>query len=788
MSTQIVPYASLVDLPEDRKPLETAKILNKYLFHWPLFALSIAIALTAAFIYLRFSDDVYDVKSKILIRDEKKGEEDEPALKELDLFKDKKVVENEVEILQSRKLMQQVVHNLDLAVDYYREGMQPNKDLYGNSPVKLQFIKPAILSDKGQVFYITIKNTARYSIQNEGGKNIEAPFGRSMQNSAGIWKIERAPNFKDYIGRKIKVVVNNPDLVTDDYLSKLKVEPSNKLTSVIEIGIKDNVPQRGKDILNELIRHYSLLSLEKKNKITERTLSFIDGRLASLAGELSEVEKNVEGYRSSRGLTDISSESQVFLQNVQSNDKLLNEANVQLNILGEVEQYINSSQYSGNAPATIGINEPTLVNLINKLTELQLQREKLLAITPEGNPVFKPLNRQISITKASIRENINGIKNSLLATRNKLHTFNAGFENSIKKIPGQERQLLDIKRQQNIKENLYVYLLQKREEVALSYASTIAESQTVDQAYAGIPVWPKKKFVYITAFLLGIVLPAGLIYGRDRLNNRVSSRSEIEATTSVPIINEVMFEQGKSSIVVSDKDTYAIGEQFRALRTNLHYLHSKKENGRVTLLTSSIPNEGKSFVTNNLGMALASAGRKTIILELDLRKPQILKNLNIPAGTAGLSNYLKGQAAKEDIIQPSGIHDNLDIIGAGPLPSNPSELLEQTDIFGLIEWLKAEYDDILIDSPPLHLVTDAMILARVCDVTLYIVRHNYTNKSELQFVEQLNKENKLPGLNVVFNGVYMDKRYGYSLDYQYYMEGAKSSASKDLKTFFSRRF
>lgn len=785
MSTQLIPYSPFNDFQEEDQPNNIRETWNKYVFHWPLFILCILIALTGAFFYLRLTDNVYEIKAKILIKDDKKIPDDQPALKELNLFKDNKAVENEIEVLHSRKLMQEVAVDLNLWVTYSKAGILPNNELYTNSPVQFTLLEP---SGREEKFSIFIKDSSTYILQRENGELVNAAFAVNLNNKLGKWRIDTTSAINNYIGQEIVINVQNPNEAIDNYLEKLEIEPINKLASVVELSIKDNVPQRGEDVLNELIRRYSSLSLENKNRVTKNTLNFIDERLSSLTVELNQAEANVEGFRSSQGLTDISSQSKVFLENVQSNDKLLNEVNVQLNILQGIEQYVNSPFRSGNAPATVGISDPSLINLINKLTDLQLQREKLLAITPESNPVFDPINRQIKITETSIKENINGIKHSLLATRNKLQAYNSRFEGSIKKIPGQERQLLDIKRQQRIKEDLYIYLLQKREELGLSYASTLTESHIVDKAYSGRPVSPKKPLVYAAAVLLGILFPAGLIYGRDVLNNRVKTRAELETNTTVPVISEIMYEKTKSAIVVSENGTYAIGEQFRSLRTNLHYLHNKREKGRVTLLTSSISNEGKSFIANNLAAALAASGRKTILLELDLRRPQILKNLNIPADTIGLTSYLNGHAAKEDIIQPSGVHANLDIIGAGPLPKNPSELLEQYDIDQLFDWLRSEYDDIIMDSPPLHLVTDAMLLARLTDITLYVVRHNYTLKSELQFIEQLNKQNKLPKMGLVFNGVFMDSRYGYAVDYNYYLSSRKRPALTSFTTFFSNRF
>lgn len=789
MSTQMIPYSSIVEVSGENQSKNLKENISNYIYHWPLFVMCIITALSGSFLYGYFTDNIYEIKAKILINDERRFSGELPALKELDLFEKNKLVDNEVEVLKSRELVQEVVKDLNIGIAYFKPRIKSNNELYSDSPVKLTIFNYSGILKNGETFTILIKNQNSYTLERENGEIKEAFFGRVMENNLGFWKLDTKESIKNFIGQKIQISVQNPEEAVEEMLSNLKVDPLNKLTSVVELSLKDNVRQRGIDILNRLIDRYNKASKEEKNNITKSTLNFIDERLASISSELNKVEKNVEGFRSSQGLTDITSEARVFLDNVQSNDGRLNEVNVQLKVLEGIDSYVNSSENIGNVPATLGISDPALTDLITNLSQLQLQRERLLAITPEGNPVFNPINNQIRIIKSSIKENVQGIKSSLLTIRNKLNSYNTGYENSIRKLPGQERQLVDIQRQQSIKENLYIHLLQKREEVALSYASNLSVSQVVEHANSSIvPVSPKKVINNFLALIFGVSFPIGLIYGRNLLNNRIINRSDIESITSVPIVNEVMYEPSKSAIVVNETNNFAIGEQFRSLRTNLHYLHNKKDRGRVTLLTSSISNEGKSFVTNNLGMALAAVGRKTVILELDLRKPQILKTLNLPVDEVGLTDYIKGLVSREDIIQSSGIHENLDIIGTGPLPKNPSELLEGEKINLLIDWLKDRYDDILIDSPPLHLVTDAIILSRLSNVTLYIIRHNYTPKSELDFVDRLNKENKLPKLNLVFNGVQMHRRYGYYVDSGYYTKTSQKSKLNDFMNSLGSRF
>jgi len=738
------PYAQI---SEDEKPRDLIQILKKYSYHWPLFAISIFLALAIAWFYIGQTKPVYHVKAKLSIKDEKKATPEKALLQELDLTSSPKLIENEIEVLKSRPLIRQVVNELQLWITYSESAGYRSIDLYKDSPLSFVLLKPSG-NITPRTYEITINSADRFTITKANGEILTASFKNTLTSDFGTWKLNPASNLNQYIDKTITISLQNPEKAVTNYQNNI-VSVLNKTAPIVELAIDDEAPQRGRDVLNHLIAAYKNYNISDKNKETESTLKFIDERLASLTGELTDVEKNVEGYKSSIGLTDISSQSQFYLENVQSNDSQLNEVNVQLNVIEGIENYVKSSSGSENTPATIGITDPGLISLVDQLTRLQLQREKLLAITPEENPIFVPINKQIKSTKAAIKENIGGIKNSLLATRRQLAGNNSRLENSIKNIPGQERQYVSIKRQQGIKESLYIYLLQKREEVALSYASTLTDARTVEEAYYEEPQ-SEKGFPIAMALLFGTLLPAGLIYSRDVLRNRILSRKEIEAKTSVPVICELSQQAEKMPLVVLSGNAYAIGEQFRALRTNLLQTYNHKEKGKVTLFTSSIAGEGKSFVSTNIAASVAMSGRKTIILELDLRKPKISKIFNLTQQQPGLSDLLSGRATKDEITRPSGIHPNLYVMSAGSTPDNPSELLGNKEMADLIDDLRFEYDNIIIDSPPLHLVTDAMVVAPLCDISLFVVRHNFTPKSELEFIEEVFKSKKLPNMKLIF--------------------------------------
>lgn len=744
-------------------------IFYKYLHRWPFFVISLAIAVAIAWFYVKSIKPVYDIKAKLAVKDETKTDNAKEALAEIDLTGQSKDIETELEMIKSRPLIRQVVNDLQLWTSYRGTEAYKSKDIYASTPVNFKLIQSAG-GLKDQSLSVVIKDANSFYIKTGDTESQAYPFNKTLTNGIGTWQLVKTANFNNYIGQTVNIGIQSPEDVVTMYQNSVLVS-LNKDAPVIEMEIEDEVPERGKQFLTQLIKAYKISSIEDKNKVTQSTLKFIDDRLSSLTGELNNVEKDVEGFKSSIGLTDISSKSKFYLDNVQSNDTRLNDVSVQLNVIEGIERYVNSSSNSENVPATLGISDPTLTSLVDQLSRLQLQRDKLLATTPEQNPIFEPLNRQIKTIKASVKETINGIKQSLTSVQRELKNNNSGFEASIKNIPGQERQYISIKRQQSIKENLYIYLLQKKEELSLSYASTITSIHTIEEPYYVSPK-SKKQVPYVLALLLGLGIPASLIYGLEVIKNKVISRAEIEKATGANIIGELIQQKDSGkTIVVLDKEAFAIGEQFRSLRTNLQILFNDVQTGRVTMFTSSVAGEGKSFVTSNMGAALAATSRRVIILELDMRRPKISTIFNLPEAHAGMSEFLRGEKTLEQIIQPSGLHANLSIVGAGAIPENPSELLDSFILDQLIQQLRREYDDILIDTPPLHLVTDAMLLARVCNVTLYLVKQGYTDKSELKFIKQTVKENKLPNMNIVFNGIQRAKYgYGYKYDDSYYSE------------------
>jgi tyrosine-protein kinase Etk/Wzc len=737
-----IPYQVL-----DTDGASLRSLLMRYIRHWPWFLLSVSLILGAAYVYLLYQPSTYTSKASLLIKDEKKGLDSENMLKELEIFAPKKVVENEIEILKSYTLMERVVSQLDLNVTYYQDTRFGMREVYEQSPIRLivEYAKPTLFQAEEPI-QISFVNSHTIRIEDKSyplNTSVQTAYGRIRVFSRAQISADTPPVF---------VKVSPPAKVITDLLRVLKAEPTSKASTVIALSLETAVPDKGEVILNRLIDVYNQAAVLDKNRVAANTLTFIEDRLKLVARELETVEKDVERYKSVQGITDLSTQAQSFLETVQRNDSELGEVTVQLGALHDLENYLN--QQPGNravAPATVGLNDPTLLKLIQEAGALEAHRTELLQTMPEQNPLVKSLDDQIKSVKSNIGDNVRTMRAMLTTAKNQFNNTNQEIERSIRAIPVKERVLMNISRQQAIKNDLYTYLLKKREETAVSYASTISDSRIVDMARSDSrPIKPNKPLFYLLFGVLGLLIPIGVMATRDAVNNRIIRRSEVEDGTQVPILGEVIRKRQPESLVISDKDNSVIAEQIRSLRTNLNFLRNRDEKSQVLLFTSSINGEGKSFLSLNLGASLALMGHRTVILEMDLRKPQLRNSLNF-SNSAGLSNYLIGASTIDEILRP--VAENYYIIPSGPIPPNPSELLGSPRLAQLIAELRERFDYVVIDAPPIGLVTDAQLIAPYSDATLYIVRHNVTPKHYLKMIDMLYREKRFNKLNLILNAV-----------------------------------
>ncbi|MGF7039425.1 GumC family protein [Mucilaginibacter lappiensis] len=753
----------------DDDSIDFKYLIRHYFSYWPLYLIFLVIGLGAASAYYKIKKPLFDVKATMLMQDDSKEKptDDKSALQELDLVNPPKIVENEIEVFKSRSLIKSVVDHLQLWVSYQFVDGILKTDLYDSTPVEFNLYKSEGVIPS-QLMIVKILNHDAYTITDENKKVTSHRFRDTITDRMGVWNISPTTQLDKYIGKSVNVILGDREATILSYQNGVDVSMPDKLASVIELSTSDQNAKRGEDFLNNLIYYYKQAELTEKNNMTKSTIDFIDNRLDSLVGELNSAEGKVEGYRSSKGLTDINAQSQVYLQNVQSNESKLNEVSIQLSVLDGLESFVNSNADRGT-PSTIGISDPTLVAQVQKLSDLQLEKTKLLATLPEKNPAFEPLNKQIASTKLSIKESLRNIKASLLATKHELQSFKSTSQSSISNIPGQERQLVGLKRQQSIKENLYTYLLQKREQISLSYASSLSSARLLDVAYA-LPQKKSKRYIpFAVALLLGLIVPTGFVYAKGVAKDTVNKRKEIEVATSLNVLAELSYTKLNHEIVTDKQNNdinFSLIEQFRHLRTQLNILSNGHEKGSVVLISSSITKEGKSFVSSNLAVSLARSGKKTILLEMDIYKPKISNAFHL-GKTAGLSDYLMNVIGKDQLTQEIAAYPNLHVISSGAFVDSFSELLDQVKFSQLIANLRAEYDYVLLDTPPLHSINDANILAQYADTTLFVVRHAYTPKSMLAFIRKLYVSNNLPNIQVIFNGL-KNGRDGEGYKYENY--------------------
>ncbi|WP_080056012.1 GumC family protein [Spirosoma aerolatum] len=761
----------------DSDAINLRAIVFRYLRNWYWFVLSIGLMLAGAYIYLRYQAPSYKSQSSLLIKDEKKGLDQENILKELEIFAPKKVVENEIEILKSYTLMDRVAKQLNLNVFYYQDTPYGKREIYEKSPIRfiIEQATPSLYNDD----YLTIRfnDNQTFTLNDKPyplNSSVQTPYGRIRLFTRRPVSSKSEPVYVSVVGQT-KLV--------SDLVKKLKAEPTSKASTVIMLTLETAVPDKGEAILNRLIEVYNEAAILDKNRVAANTLNFIDERLKLISSELQSVERGVEAYKSAQGITDLGVQAEEFLKTVQENDAQLNQVTIQLGALNDLEHYIK--QQPGNragTPATLGLSDPTLLALIENVTKLEAQRDMLARTTSDQNPVLQTIDSQIHATKNSILDNVATMKAMLTTAKQQYAATNSKMEGVIRSIPTKERALMDITRQQAIKNNLYTYLLQKREETAVSFASTISDSRTVDVARSDAkPVKPDRPSTYVLFAFLGLLLPVGVLATSDAMNNRIMRRKDVEEGTNVPILGEVIKNKNTQAIIVEARNQSVIAEQIRALRTNLQFLRESREGSQALLFTSSISGEGKSFISLNLGASLALVGRRTVILEMDLRKPRLRHSLeNFPVGT-GISNYLIGEAGIEDIIQPIPNTENYYIITSGPIPPNPSELLSSPRLETLIQELRQHFDYVIIDAPPIGLVTDAQLIAPFADATLFIVRHDLTPKSYMKMVETIHQEKRFNKLNIVLNAVGGGDEEYYSYSYGYnYAYGEKKSSKKWL--------
>ena len=755
------------------------QILSKYLKFWYIFLASFVVFLALAWVYLQTKTPDYIISTTLLIHEDKEGTGGAmqgTAFSDLTMFKQVVTVENEIAALKSRSLWEKVLAQLPLQTSYFTENSFKLKELYGNNlPVVVNIQK---LNDGAFHRSLTIRIIDSKTFEMGVGEQMRTyNFGQKIRTVDYTISLEKGPAFStDLRNGLVFIKFNNIEKMAELYnTSLLSVSPITKESNTIILALIDIIPERSVDILYKLIETYNNQNIENKNRLALSTIKFIDRRLQFLGEDLTTSSKEVEEYKQANRVTDVGAVSDQSLQNADEYKKQLSTVDAQRNIVESMESYVSkpSGQYV-IVPGTSGISDPTLANLTGRYNDLQIEKERLLRTAEPNNPLVININEQLSGLKSNISENLKNIKRGLTITRNSLQNNSSKYESQIRSAPSIERGLSERGRDHTVKENTYQYLLQKREETTLSLATTTPNSNVVDAPnYSSTPVSPKISFIYMCAFLLGLAVPAGGIFLKDMLNTKVRDLSEIEQISGAMILGELSHNQNKNSLVINKTSRTTISELFRYIRTNLNFMTETSGN-KVMLVTSSMTGEGKTFFSINLGATLALVDKKVVILEFDVRKPDLLKNLNIQS-TVGLTDYLNNRCSLSDVILPSPTQPNLYVIGCGPIPDNPAEFLMSPQIPALFEDLKNKFDYVIIDTSPVGQVADAFSLASYADASIYLVRYNYTDKVQLNILKDIFENNKLKNPMIVLNDAKTEgfKGYGYG-GYGYGFAGQKA--------------
>jgi tyrosine-protein kinase Etk/Wzc len=754
-----------------------SEVIYKYLPYWPMFVIFVILALTGAWFYLRKTAPEYEISASIMLKDEKKGSSSGETVEALDPLRGNKIVENELEVLQSKTLMTEVVERLGLYASFYEESNLAPKSAYVTSPISIVAANPKALSESKKVPFDFLEKDSLVVINSK-----KYPLNQFVQTDFGELKFVPNKKFTTKASAPLYFTITNPKVVTEDLLTKLRAVSPTKLSTVVSLTTRDTDPTRGEDILNELIYAYNRATIEDKKRLAASTFDFVESRLKEMEKNLKSVEQEHESYRASRGAIDISSQGQLYLETVNQNDRKIAEIEMQLAVLDQVQKYVESKDGKGSiVPSTIGLEDQRLSKLLDQLYTTELEYDKRRKTTAENHPSLVAVNDEINKIKPDILENIKSQRASLAATKQNLYSTNQKYSSMLSSIPQQEKDLIDISRQQSINNGIYAFLLKKKEESELSIISDLQDSRIIDKAHSSLkPVSPKSGLIYIVSLILAFTLPAVYITAKEFLNRKILFRNEIEDRTSTPIIGEIIFNKSKEPIVIEEGKRTFIAEQFRRIRVSLGYLGVNNEKKRI-LVTSSIPGEGKSFVALNLALSLALTGRKVVLLELDLANPSLSTKLDV-SHKEGVSNYLQGENEPEEIIKRSSVNNNLFFIPCGSLPDNPSELLLNDRLKTLLEYLDEIFDHVIIDSAPAGVLSDAYVLSPLSDATLYVVKHGYTPKVYLERLDEENEVNQLKNLGIIFNGIrsrgFTSNGYGYGYGYGYVYNTGKKKDNK----------
>jgi tyrosine-protein kinase Etk/Wzc len=759
-------------LPKTMEVNVIKDFLNNVIHYWYWFILSVVVCVGVTYVYLRwYTIPIYNIESRLLIKqpNTSSGSQQE-LINQLQGSDNAANVLNEVEVLQTKFLMKRVVHNLQLNVSIFSKGNIKSTELYNNAPFRVHLLN---INDSAVThsWKVTMNAKGNNPVFTGAEGTMELHWGDTVR----VKNLTFTVDYNGYPGpgalsfptgvEYFLLVIRPEDATALQYLGGLKVAPISDGMNIIKMSTADPLPQRGVDVLNNLYDVYVQANVEDQNTIADNTIKFIDDRLAMVSGELTGVEKHIEQFKSTNKLVDLAQQSSMVANNASELQKQMDQLDVQLQIVQAIEGQLNGKDFT-IVPASLITQNAAYSTLVERFNSLVLERDNQRATSSDKNPFVLQLNDNIRGVRKDLQTQLGNIKKELLINKADLQSRIDQSASAIKVIPSMQRVFLDISRQQEVKQQLYLFLLQKKEETAISKSGTLSNSRLIDPAHADpAPFSPNRRNIYLSGLMLGLLLPVAVIYLKAFRNTRIRERKDITTQTATPILGEIGHNKSTEALIVTNDARSVIAEQFRAIRTNLKFFLTGKKH-HVILITSSMSGEGKSFISLNLASTLAISGKKVVLLELDLRKPRLSSLIGLP-NDHGFTNFVVSNVDLKYLPKAIPNRPNLYIINSGPIPPNPAELLLQDKVPILFEYLYANFDYIVIDSPPVGLVTDALLVAGYADTCLYVTRQDYTFKQQISIVDDLFVQGKMKGLAIVINDVDTRKGYGYGYGYGY---------------------
>ena len=781
---------------EEHRGFNLAALWKIVVLHWYWIVLSTIVALGAAFSYLKYTRPVYASNMKILVKDEDSRSRmyrgGQLALESMGVISNSNGFDNELEILTSSNISQRVVKSLKLYVSYELDGRLRNHELYKNNPY---------IVDMPENQLVDLHSLIQLKIDRQGdgvhvAGEIYVPrskepilFERSVKELPGSFNtpvgtitLQRNPGVGAELPKQTMYATIMPlEYAAKAYGSRLSVSASSKTTTVAVLNYLDTQPERAIDYLNELFRSYNEDANEDKNEVALKTEEFLKNRISAIREELDATESNLESYKKKNELINLTNDASNALNKLTEYQKEQVELETQLNLVTALLDYVDDPRNAFNVvPSNLGLKDADMSNLLNKYNDYVLQRNRLLKSSSPENPYVKRLTAQLEEMWPTIRLSLKSVRENILTQKRSAEDQYNLFSRRVGEAPTQERSLNNIIRQQEIKVELYLMLLQKREENYISLNSTAAKARVIDDPRSTGKVSPKTKVILLGALVLGLCFPVGLIYLLGLLRYRIEGREDVEMLTKIPVLADIPLApkslDGELSLAVRENSNDMMEEAFRGLRTNLRFILSEKEN--VIACTSCIPGEGKTFISTNLAMSLALLGKRVIIVGLDIRKPRLVKLFGLSSDHRGITTFLSSDSGDfQDLdkqIHHAVLNPNLDVLPAGVIPPNPGELISREQLDHAIALLREHYDYVIVDTPPVGLVSDTLSAARVADMTIMVCRADYSPRNNFQLINALHHDNKMPKITLVLNGIDLKKRkYGYYYGYGKYSKYGK---------------